>query len=318
METTRRIGGHRRVGSRRGGRAAVLATGLVTAVALSSASGAEAATPTVTYGGLCALGVANVLSPSPSSVSVGPGGSVEVVNKATTLLGKASLVLASGHGQTVNLGPGARTVITYPESASVKTYTLTAKCAAVALSAPASVTVAAAPAAQKPAQPAPGGGSGSTSGGGSGSGDTGSSATTGTGSTTGGGGSGSTAGAVPPASIPGARPASGIALPPGFANPPVALSAPGAGNLPIPDFAGAVPGAPGEASAPDVGLFGAGAPAVSDADQPKRLAAVQNDGADPTTRMLLIIVGMVLFLGVGAAALRAVRDTRTPSATARS
>lgn len=296
----------------------MVATGLVAAVALSSGSGAEAATPTVTYNGLCVLGVANILSPSPSSVSLGAGGSVEVVNKATALLGGASLVVTSGTGQTVKLGPGARTVITYPELTSVKTYTLSGKCAAVNLSAPVGVTVAAAP--QQPADPGSGsgGGSGSGSGGsGSGSGGTGSGGTgsggTGTGSHP--GGTGSAGGG--PVTVPGARPATGGALPPGFANPPVALSAPGAGNLPIPDVTAAVPGAPGEASAPDGGLFGPGTTSQSGADAPKRLAAVQHDGGNPTTRMLLIIVAMVLFLGVGTAALRAVRDSRLTSVAAR-
>jgi hypothetical protein len=316
VETTRRIGGHRRVGNRRRGRVAVLATGLAAAVTLSAGSGAEASTPTISYSGLCALGVANVLSPSPESVSVGPGGAVEVVNKATTLLGKARLVVTSGHGQTVELGPGARTVITYPALDSVKTYTLSAKCAAVALSAPSKVTVAAQPERETTGDPAPGASAGSGSGAeGGGMGSSGSGSGSGSTSTgTGGSGTGSNAGSIPD-SVPGAKPLSGNGLPPGFANPPVTLSAPRSGNLPIPDVQAAVPGAPGEAGGPDVDLFGV--PAVSDADQPKQLAAVRQDAGDSTTRMLLIIVAMVLFLGVGAAALRAVRDGRTPSVAAR-
>jgi hypothetical protein len=300
----------------------VVATGLVAAVALSSGSGAEASTPTVNYGGLCALGVANLLSPSPSSVSVGPGGSVAIVNNATTLLGKASLDVSSGNGQTVRLGPGARTVFTYPESGSVKSYTVNAKCAAVAVSAPTRVTVAAAPPQEKPAEPAPAPGSGNDNAAGPGSGPgTGSDPGTGSGGSgtapgTGSGGSTGGKGTVP-GSVPGARPATGTALPPGFANPPSTLSAPGAGNLPIPDVSAAVPGAPGEASAPEVDLFGTGTQAGAADDtqaQPELAASASDTGPGSTTRMLLIIVAMVLFLGVGAAALRAVRDSRVPSA----
>ena len=316
METTRHIGGHRRIGARRRSRAAVVATGLIAAVAVSSGSGAEASTPTITYSGLCALGVADVLSPSPSSVSVGPGGSVKIVNNASALLlGSPNIKVTSGNGKSATLTKGGSIVFDYPEEASVRTYTVKAQCAAVDLGASSNVTVAAKPAAPAPAPPAAGdtgggSGGGSGSGSGSGGGSTGGSGSTGGGSA--GGGSGSTGGTSggSSGSIPGARPVNAPNLPAGFANPPMAMGAPAAG-LPIPDVIAAVPGAPGEASAPDVDLFGApGIDAPVTGEAPRLVANRASEPARPSTQVLLILVATVLFLGVGAAALRAVRGTR--------
>jgi hypothetical protein len=323
METTTRlIGGHRRVRPRRRGRAAVITAGLVGAVALTSGAGAEAATPTVTYSGLCALGVANLLSPSTSSLDLGPGGSVKVVNDASTLLGKATLKVTDGNGRSVTLGGGDHHIFTYPGSTSVKTYTLTGSCAAVALSGPVSITVAAKDAPAKPAEPPaqPGAGSGSGSGAGSGSGGgTGSGSGTGTGST---GGAQPPAGqgpAQPPTVVPGVDTAGaypGTGLPPGFANPPVALSAPGAGTVPIPDVKTTVPGAPAQANPPQVDLFDTGAAPVPAAAPETRPLAVTQESSAPSLRVLLILVATVLFLGVGAAAVRAVRGARVSSSPA--
>jgi hypothetical protein len=310
VETTRQIGGHRRIGARRRSRAAVVATGLIAAVAVSSGSGAEAATPTINYSGLCALGVANVLSPSPSSVSVGPGGSVKVVNNASALLlGDPTLKVTSSNGKSATLKKGASVVFDYAEDSSVRSYTVTARCASVNLGASSNVTVAAKPVAAEPAQPAPPA-AGDNGGGSSGGGSTGDSGSVGGGSS--GGGSGNTGGTSggSSGSIPGARPVNAPNLPPGFANPPIAMGAPAAG-LPIPDVIAAVPGSPGEASAPDVDLFGApGIDAGATGEEPRLVANRASEPARPSTQVLLILVATVLFLGVGAAALRAVRGTR--------
>jgi hypothetical protein len=99
------------------------------------------------------------------------------------------------------------------------------------------------------------------------------------------------------------------ALPPGFGNVPVALSAPGAGNLPIPDVQAAVPGSPGEAAPPAVDLLASGDDAQA-AAQPATRQVAQSRTSSPSIHMLLILVATVLFLGVGAAAVRAVRATR--------
>jgi hypothetical protein len=308
VETTRRIAGHRRVGPRRRGRAAVIATGLVAAVALSSGSGAQASTPTVSFSGLCVLGLANVISPSPSAVSTGAGGSVTVVNKAS-----GSIVVTS-NGQKKTLGKGQSAEMSYPSSDAVRTYTVSAACAAVNLSGSAKVTVAAKPAAPKPEPkpadpapaPAPGSGSGTGTAPGTGTGTGGGGTGTGTGSGSGTGTGGGTS------VVPGV-PEMG-ALPPGFANAPVALSAPGAGNLPIPDVRAAVPGAPAEAAPPAVELLNSGDEGQA-AAQPDTLPVAQSKTSAPSIHMLLILVATVLFLGVGAAAVRAVRATR-PTGTA--
>lgn len=297
----------------------MIATGLVAAVAVSSGSGAEASTPTITYSGLCALGVANVLSPSPSSVSVGPGGSVKIVNNASALLlGDPTINVSSGDGKSVKLTKGASTVFDYPEATSAKTYTVSAKCAALALGASSSVTVAAKPAAPPPAEPTPaaGGGGGSDPGSGGGSGPAPSQPGTGSNPGTP-NGPGTTKPGTPTGtgSVPGARPVSGTGLPFGFANPPVAMGAPAAG-LPIPDVTAAVPGAPGEASAPDVELFGAPAAQAAAAQEATQTVAQRSDSR-PSGRILLILVATVLFLGVGAAALRAVRGTGSAPVAAR-
>lgn len=315
--TTRRIGGHRRVGPRRRGRAAVIAAGLVGAVALTSGAGAEAATPTVTYSGLCALGVANLLSPSASSLDLGPGGSVNVVNKATTLLGGSSLKVTDGNGKSVTLGPNGSHNFTYPDSTSVQNYTLTGSCAAVALSGPVSITVAAKQAPAKPADPPvthPGAGGGTGSGGGTDAG----SGSVGGGSADGAKSPSGSSHAKPSTVVPGVDAAgayAGTGLPPGFANPPVALSAPGTGTVPIPDVKAAVPGAPAQANPPQVDLFDTpgGAPVAAPATRP--LAATEDSSA-PSLRVLLILVATVLFLGVGAAAVRAVRGSRVAASPA--
>lgn len=305
METTRRIGGHRRVGPRRRGRVAVIAGGLLAAVALSSGSGAQAATPTVSFSGLCVLGLANVITPSPSGVSVGPAGAVQVTNKASGSL------KVSSNGKSVTLGKGDSTVFSYPGSDAVRSYPVKASCAAVDLSSAATVTVAANPAPAKPDPkpaddtPAPGAGSGSGTGTGSGSGSgSGSGTGAGSGTGTGSGTGGTTGGTSPVAGVP----VTG-ALPPGFGNVPVALSAPGAGNLPIPDVQAAVPGSPGEAAPPAVDLLTSGDDAQA-AAQPATRQVAQSRTSSPSIHMLLILVATVLFLGVGAAAVRAVRATR--------
>ncbi|HEV7754628.1 MAG TPA: hypothetical protein VGO94_02100 [Mycobacteriales bacterium] len=280
---------------------AVIAGGLLAAVALSSGSGAQAATPTVSFSGLCVLGLANVITPSPSGVSVGPAGAVQVTNKASGSL------KVSSNGKSVTLGKGDSTVFSYPGSDAVRSYPVKASCAAVDLSSAATVTVAANPAPAKPDPkpaddtPAPGAGSGSGTGSGSGSGSgTGAGSGTGTGSGTG----GTTGGTSPVAGVP----VTGV-LPPGFGNVPVALSAPGAGNLPIPDVQAAVPGSPGEAAPPAVDLLASGDDAQA-AAQPATRQVAQSRTSSPSIHMLLILVATVLFLGVGAAAVRAVRATR--------
>lgn len=302
MKTTRRIGGHRRVGPRRRGRALVIATGLVAAVALTSGAGAEASTPTVTFSGACVLGLANVVTPSTSAVSTSAGGAVTVVNKAG-----ATLTVKSGAGKTVTIPNRGSASVDYPGNESVRTYSMSAGCALVNLSGSVKVTVAANPAAPKPdpqptgagpaPAPAPGSGTGSGSGSGTGSG-------TGTGTGT---GSGTGTGTGGTSVVPGV-PVAG-ALPPGFANAPVALSAPGAGNLPFPDVQAAVPGAPAEAAPPAVELLNSGTDTAAGA-QPATRPVAQSKTGSPSIHMLLILVATVLFLGVGAAAIRAVRAAR--------
>jgi hypothetical protein len=294
VETTRRIAGHRRVGPRRRGRALVIATGLVAALAVGSGSGAQASTPTVTFSGACLLGLANVITPSTSAVSTGAGGSVTVVNKAS-----GSIVVTS-RGQQRTVAKNDSTVVDYPDDPSVRSYTLSAGCAALNLSGSVKVTVAATPAAPAPAPapkpvdpapapaPAPGTDRGPNPGTGTGTGEG-----TGTGGTS----------VVPGVPVAGAFPA-------GFANPPVALSAPGAGNLPIPDLRAAVPGAPAEAAPPAVELLNSGADTPVADTQPDTLPVAQSKTSAPSIHMLLILVATVLFLGVGAAAVRAVRATR--------
>jgi hypothetical protein len=314
VETIRRIGGHRRVGNRRRGRAAVLATGLVAAVALSSGAGAEAATPSLSFSGGCVLGLLGGVDPSPSALSVGPAGAVQVVNKAS-----GALVVKSGNGQSVTLAKGDSTTFDYPSSDSVKTYTVSAKCSLVNVSGSAKVTVAATavppPAADPTTKPGAGDGAGGTTppaDGGTGGSDAGGKAP---GGNTGGTGSGSTgkAPAGGPEAIPGAENQSGTALPPGFTSPRVVMNPIGTvpiGNVPVP----AVPGAPGETAAPVPDLYGPPAQ-VKDGVQIKNVAAPQDTSS--TGRMMLIMVAVVLFLGVGAAAVRAVRDARLTSAVAR-
>jgi hypothetical protein len=297
VETTRRIAGHRRVGPRRRRRALVIAAGLVGAVALSSGSGAQASTPTVTFSGACLLGLANIVTPSTSAVSTGAGGSVTVVNNAS------GSIAVQSNGDTKTIKPKASADFAYPLNDAVRSYTIKAGCGLVNLSGSVKVTVAANPPAPKPdpepgtGAPAPGQGGGSDPAPGTGSGP-------GTGP-----GSGSGPGTAPGGGsvVPGV-PAAG-AFPAGFANPPVALSAPGAGNLPIPDVQAGVPGAPAEAVPPAVDLLNSGSDPATGAQPAIRSVAQSKTGA-PSMHMLLILVATVLFLGVGAAAVRAVRATR--------
>jgi hypothetical protein len=248
---------------------------------------------------------------------------VKIVNNASALLlGDPTINVSSGDGKSVKLTKGASTVFDYPENTSASTYTVSAKCAAVSVNVSARVTVAAKPVVATPVDPAPepapdpGGGSGGGSDTGSG-GDSGTPAQPGTGS---GPGTPTDTGSNPgqPGGAGGgtdAKPVPGATLPMGFAEPPVRIGAPGAG-LPIPDVATGIPGAPGEASAPDVELFGTSAVQAAAQEDTRPVAAQSSDG-HPSRRILLILVATVLLLGVGAAALRAVRGTRSVPVAAR-